>query len=264
MESLSQEVALIGIACAFCVLVAIGIVILILAYQKKQLQYRIDRQQLQNEYNEAILKSRIEAQEETLNVISSEIHDHIGQILNSARFMVYAAARAPQQSQHVLEESAEVIGRAIEDLRLLSKSLNGQWLEKFSFIDNLKQEAQRLQRANAVTLHVQHDNTITITNDGQLILFRLLQEAIQNSIKHGKASTILVTINRIDSQYRIAVKDNGVGFDAEDQSRHGFGFMTMKHRIGLMHGQLQITSGSSGTELTLYVPVEENTTHLKR
>lgn len=257
MQSLSQEVTLIVIACAFCALVAIGVVILVLAYQKKQLNNRFERQRLQNEYNEAILNSRIEAQEEALGAISREIHDNIGQLLSSARLMVSAAARNPERSQEVLAESSDVIGRAIEDLRLLSKSLNGQWLEQFSFIDNLKMEAARLQHARAVDMKVQSDGNIFMRSDQQLILLRLLQEAIQNSIKHGKASEITVDISRADEQYRIVVKDNGVGFDTEDKSRHGFGFMTMKHRIGLMHGKLQIKSGKGGTEVTIQVPFEK-------
>lgn len=257
MESLSQEVTLIVIACAFCVLVAIGIVILILAYQKKQLQNRFEKQRLQSEYNEAILNSRIEAQEEALGAISREIHDNIGQQLSSARLLVSTAARNSQQASEVLEETIEVIGKAIEDLRMLSKSLNGQWLEQFSFIDNLKMEALRLHKARAVNLQVHTHDHVSISNDRQLILLRLLQEAIQNSIKHGKASEISVDISSADEHYAIVVKDNGVGFDADDNSRHGFGFMTMKHRIGLMRGKLEIKSGKGGTEVSILVPHEK-------
>lgn len=256
MESISQEVTLIVIACAFCVLVAIGIVILIFTYQKKQLHHRFEQQRLQSEYNEAILNSRIEAQEEALGAISREIHDNIGQLLSSARLMVAAAARNPQHTSEVLEQSTEVIGKAIEDLRMLSKSLNGQWLEQFNFIDNLKMEAARLQKAGAVHMTVNSEGHVFIRSDRQLILLRLVQEAIQNSIKHGHASLIHIDITRAHDRYRIVVKDNGVGFDAEDTKRHGFGFMTMKHRIGLMRGTLKIQSGKGGTEVMIEVPQE--------
>jgi signal transduction histidine kinase len=229
---------------------------LILAYQKKQLHNRFEKQRLQNEYNEAILNSRIEAQEEVLGAISREIHDNIGQQLSSARLLVTTAARNPQQSGEVLEETFEVIGKAIEDLRMLSKSLNGQWLEQFNFVDNLKMEAHRLQKAGAVNMTVNSEAHVFIRSDRQLILLRLVQEAIQNAIKHGKATAIGIDISKTPDSYCIVVKDNGQGFNPEDTSRHGFGIMAMKHRIGVMRGKLQIHSGPGGTEISIEVPQE--------
>src|SRR5688572_31980110 len=90
---ISQEVTLIVIGSFFFLLVAIGIIILVLVYQKKQLRFIYEKRQLKNQFQEELLKSRLEAQEETLTNLSREIHDNIGQLVSSAKMLVGVASR---------------------------------------------------------------------------------------------------------------------------------------------------------------------------
>jgi signal transduction histidine kinase len=253
---ISTEVQLIVIASAFFLLVAIGLIMLILIYQKKQLRHIFEKKQLQNQYNEAILKSRIESQEATLKNVSQEIHDNIGQLLNSARLILGTLQRQAAPEPVLIKEAEGTVAKAIQDLRMLTKSLNHEWLEQFNFYENLEAEVNRINASRQITIHVEHNGIIEMPTERQLVLFRIVQEAIQNVLKHGEASTITIQAGQLDSLFTISIADNGKGFDVNDASRHGFGIMTMKERVALMNGQIDLTSGREGTTVSIKIPLQ--------
>jgi signal transduction histidine kinase len=255
MDSLSQEVIIIVIGCAFFLLVAIGIIILILIYQKKQLHFIYEKKELQNQYKEEILRSQIEAQEKTLGNLSKEIHDNIGQLLSSAKMLLGVAVRKMPDVGDTLQQSEESLSKAINELRALSKSLNSQWLEKFNLIENLEGEANRINSSGEISMTVTNEGNFEMTKDRQLMLFRMVQEAFQNSLKHGKATYIYVDVKLHDGQIHVSVQDNGTGFDPTDDTKHGFGMLNMKHRAMVMGGQAEWKSGSTGTTVTIQTPL---------
>lgn len=255
MDSLSQEVVIIVIGCAFFLLVAIGIIILILIYQKKQILYIYEKKELQNQYKAEILRSQIEAQEKTLNNLSKEIHDNIGQLLNSAKMLINVAMRKMPDVGDTLRQSEQSLSKAIADLRALSKSLNKEWLEQFGLFENLESEARRINSSGEITMTVSHQGDMAMLKDRQLMLYRMVQEAFQNSMKHGKATQISIAVNQQGTTLFTSVEDNGSGFDAADETKHGFGILNMKHRVSLMGGTAHWKSGPTGTTVTIDIPL---------
>ncbi|MCA4894817.1 MAG: ATP-binding protein [Cytophagales bacterium] len=254
MDILSQEIAIIVVGSAFLLFVAVGMIVLFLIYQKRQLKFLLEKKELSNQFQHELLKTRLEAQEETLNHLGSELHDNIGQLLGSAKLMVGVAERSGASSQqfHVLDDT---ISKAIQELRALSKSLNTEWLEKFNWIDNLRTEANRLMATKEVTVTLLHPSLINLSLDRQLILFRIAQEALQNAVKHGKASHITVQAEQNESALTISIADNGKGFDVNDHSIEGVGVTNIRHRVKLLGGQVSWQSGPAGTHLFINLPL---------
>lgn len=251
---ISQEVTLIVIGSAFFLLVAIGIIILILVYQKKQLRFIFEKKELEGQYKQEILKSRIEAQEETLNNVSREIHDNVGQLVSSAKMLVGVAERKLPNVGDTLEQADQALSKAIQELRALSKSLNTQWLEQFNFFENLQEESHRINATGTLTMTIDCSVELDMPKERQLILFRMVQEAFQNSFKHGAATHIHMKAEQQEAKLVITIADNGKGFDVTDSSKHGFGIMNMKHRVSLIGGQAQWKSDHSGTLVTIEIP----------
>ncbi len=258
MDSLSQEVTIIVIGCAFFLLVSIGIIILILVYQKKQLHFIYEKKELKNQFKEEILKSRIEAQEETLNTISKEIHDNIGQLVSSAKMLVGVAERKLPDVGDTLQQADISLSKAIQELRALSKSLNTQWLEQFNFFENLETEALRINASETMTMTVSRQEDLQMSKERQLILFRMVQEAFQNAIKHGQATQLHIKSDQTQTGLTMVVEDNGKGFDVTDTLKHGFGMINMKHRVSLIGGVVHWQSGITGTKVTITIPKDEN------
>jgi signal transduction histidine kinase len=251
---ISKEVTLIVIGCAFFLLVAIGIIILILVYQKKQLRFIFEKKALESLYKEEILKSRVEAQEDTLNYVSKEIHDNIGQLVNSAKLLIGTAERKMPHVGNTLQQADQTLSKTIHELRALSKSLNRQWLEQFNFFENLQDETHRINASGTLTMTVAHSGELTLSKEHQLILFRMVQEAFQNSVKHGAATHIHVKAEQQETKLAITIDDNGKGFDVNDSSKQGFGIFSLKHRVSLIGGAVQWRSDEKGTRVTIEIP----------
>ncbi|MGC4021386.1 MAG: ATP-binding protein [Cyclobacteriaceae bacterium] len=260
MDNLSQEVTVILIASAFFLLVAIGIIILVLIYQKKQLTYVHEKKQLQSQYDQELLKTRLETQEETLNWLGKELHDNLGQLLNSSKVLIGVAQRT-NDTQDTLTTAGETIGQAITELRMLSKSLSKEWLEKFSFEENLKAETRRINATREINMSVDHLDMIEMPRDRQLMLFRMVQEATQNSIKHGNASQIRVIGAQENGSLTVMVIDNGKGFNI-DTNKSGFGMNSIRHRASLMGGSAEWNSDvQGGTSVKIFVPIHSSHEH---
>lgn len=257
MDSLSQEVYIIVIGCAFFLLVATGIIFLVLIYQKRQLRFLMDKQELENRYSEELLKTRIETQEQTLNTISREIHDNIGQLLNSSKTLLVAHQRKTNSSGVELTNAEEQLGHAIQELRALSRSLSGEWLERFNFYENLNTETARINAVNGVQVKLNLPASIPMVKERQLVLYRMVQEAFQNSLKHSGGNVIHITARQNDSHIAISIADNGKGFNTADHTQ-GFGMNSITQRAKLMGGTARWVSDNTGTGVHIEVPLTTN------
>lgn len=257
MDILSQEITIILVGSAFFLLVAIGIIVLLLIYQKRQLQFILEKQELSNQFQKELLTTRLEAQEETLNQLSRELHDNVGQLLSSAKLLVGVARRALTTPMEELELAEETVSKAITELRSMSKSLNKDWLEKFNFIENLNAEADRINATKEFEMIIHQPESIHLSSEHQLVLFRIVQEAFQNSLKHGKANQIKIVVAQSERQVDVVIEDNGKGFNVMDTSLPGVGMINIKNRALMLGGSAQWQSSGSGTSVTVRIPALE-------
>ncbi len=255
---LATEEVLITLIAGTVLLLFLVIVIITAAtrYQNRKRIHLMDMEQIKHEMVKEILKARLEAQEETLNQISRELHDNIGQLLSSAKILVAMGARAMPTPVEELQLADETISKAIGDLRALSKSLNKEWLEKFNFIENLNAEAKRINSSKALEMVVNHPEEIQLTSEHQLVLFRIVQESFQNSLKHGQATLIKIEVHQLHAQLEVKIEDNGKGFDVTDTSLQGVGMINIKNRTQLLGGRADWKSSHLGTSIKIQIPTQ--------
>lgn len=254
MDSLSQEIVIIAIGSSFFLLVAVGIIVLVLVYQKKQLRYLLEKKELSNQFHKEILKTRLEAQEETLTQLSAELHDNVGQLLSSSKLLIGVAGRDSASAAEPLRMADETISKAIRELRALSKSINAEWLEKFSLTENLQAEAERLTIPGNTRVSLTTPSTLSMSSDRQILLFRMAQESLQNAIRHGKATDITIVIATDGSKTQMTIQDNGGGFQVDDLRKNGVGMTNIRHRAQIMGGAATWVCDASGTRVTVTLP----------
>ena len=258
MDILSQEITIIFVASAFFLLVAIGVIVLFTIYQKRQFHYLMEKKELSNRFQKELLKTRLESQEETLNNLGEELHDNIGQLLTSSKFLIGVADRELPAPSATLKVVDDTMSKAIRELRAISKSLSTGWLEQFSLIENLTSEAERIRSSKEIAITVTHPDSIAIPMDRQMLLFRIVQESLQNAIKHGKPSTLAVKVEPKEENLHISIEDNGTGFDTTDVAKQGVGIMNIKHRTELLGGKAKWRSSSFGTTVFIQLPLHAN------
>ncbi len=136
-------------AILFLMLIVFSIAFLLI-YQKRRQEYIIEKQALQNQFTEALLQSQLETHESTLHQISEELHDNIGQLLSSTKMLLGITGMNMDNTPDTLKTAEATLGKAIQDLRALSKSLNKEWLHQFNIVDNLKMEVDRINASRTI------------------------------------------------------------------------------------------------------------------
>lgn len=236
-----------------------GIILFVLLfYQKKRFQHRGQLAELQSTIQQELLKTQLETQENTFRQIGEELHDNVGQLLSSTRILLVITQRSIAEAPDSLQTAIETLATAIQDLRSLSKALNKEWLERFNLIDNLRHEVQRINLSGAVNVTVDAaEDHISLHPEAQVMLFRIIQEALHNGIKHSEARSIDITLANQAPGVLIRIKDNGKGFDTDTTQSGGVGLINMIHRTKLLNGTIGWESApSAGTLVTICIPAQ--------
>lgn len=257
MQKLSENISIILGASSLLLLITLFIVLLVMAYLKRDLKHLQEKEIMEADFEKQLLRSQLETREETLNQLSTEIHDNVGQLLNSTKLLIGITQRGLTEVPETLVLANESLGKAIQELRSLSKSLNKEWLQQFSFIDNLESEISRINAARSLEIVLQAPAMLDLPADEQIILFRIVQEAMQNCMKHARASKVLILIKPEAERLTIEVTDDGIGFD-EASAKKSVGMLNIAHRTRLLGGEVHWHSAATkGTRVLIQLPVKK-------
>lgn len=236
--------------------------LLFVRFKKRQSEHAIEKQRLQFEFNETLLKAQLEIREQTLSHISQEIHDNIGQVLTLAKLTVNTIdINHHADFQEKKQSSIGMLTKAIQDLRHLSKGLNTSYITDLGFLKSIQAELDFLKRAGVfITTFKVANAPYKFEQQHELILFRIFQEVLNNTIKHSKAREIVVAVSYLPECFSIEICDDGTGFDMEllDENKHqlGIGFRSMQSRAKMINATLSIDSIiGQGTRVQIKLPI---------
>lgn len=251
--------AIIASALIFLLLVSL-IVTFILLYQRRKQRYKSDMLNAKQKFEQELLKSQLETHEATLHQISEEIHDNIGQLLSSTKMLLGITGMNMDNAPDTLKTAETTLGKAIQDLRALSKSLNKEWLHQFNIVDNLKAETERINAAHTIqATYTSSTHFLPIPAEAQVMLFRIVQEALQNSIKHAQAQHISIETSFTNEHIAVTVEDDGIGINHEERPLTGVGILNMQHRTKLLGGTITWhTLPNGGTQVCITLPVQQH------
>ncbi|MBS0030772.1 sensor histidine kinase [Chitinophaga sp. 22321] len=234
------------------------VVAAVISYKKKQDAYLHQLKLMKEDYDKQLMWSQIEMQEEAFAHLGQELHDDIGQLLSSTKLLINVTQRSMNEIPDTLQTAEETLTTAIQHLRALSKSFSRQWLDQFSLIENLKAEVERINTSRAIEVKFTHEMMVLpLQAEPQIILFRIIQEAIQNCIKHARPQVIDISIREAAQQLILIIADDGSGFDKAGMSSIGMGIRNMQHRTNLLGGDIrwEVTT-AGGTAVLITLPLE--------
>jgi signal transduction histidine kinase len=223
-------------------------IIYLAVYQNKKKQY----------HKQVLLQTQIEIQEQTLSNISQEIHDNIGQVLSLAKLNLNTIpVNVDADVLAKINKAKELVSKAINDLRDLSRSMHGDRIAELGLKDAIENELDILQNTGLYkTFFIVSGNYYKLAKQNEIVVFRMLQECINNSIKHAKAKNITVEMNYQPQHFQLWVSDDGHGFDtnALSVSETGIGLKSMHSRAALIGGNLSIQSSPfTGTTVAIKI-----------
>lgn len=212
----------------------------------------LETEQVQNQQQKLIASATFKAQEKERNKMSHTLHDSVCQILYGIRLHLQNI----QHGQNLTAQFANVnalLNRAIVETRDLSYELTPSVLRDFGFTEGVKEMVLRLSTPH-FSIKTAIRNTInSLHPEIQLYLFRMIQELLNNCIKHASASEVKITACTEGEQVNLSVMDNGKGFDTEIEEAitQGSGMRSIKNRIFLLNGAMNIETSGSGTIVTI-------------
>lgn len=254
-----NEIAILSFTFAI-VLVALGVFLILFyfLFKKKQQAHRMKIIAL----NEELLKTEIEIQEQTLRNVGEEIHDNIGQILSLAKLNLGTINVQDDENRLKLKDTRELVSKAIIDLRDLAKSMHGEKIAEIGIKNAVDHELKIIQNTGKFETHLSiSGDQFPLKPQLQMVLFRIIQEALHNEIKHSKAKNIHIGFNYGPKTFSLTLKDDGVGFDVEklDGTQTGIGLRSMKNRASLIGGEFFIHSyENKGTTIEIRIPKEKS------
>lgn len=222
-------------------------------FVKKKSQLLLSQQRKDAKFEQELANSQVEMQEQTLNYIGQELHDDLGQKLSVARLMTNKIALLNNnESNEIVEEINLLLGECIQDIRNLSKVFITKQVKQFGFIESLEREIFRIKRLDLLDVEYHSNNhELKIESDHALILFRIVQECINNVIKHSKSKKIELIVEDTLKDINIAVNDQGIGFN-ENLKNDGSGLRNMISRAKLIGAEFIINSvENEGTKISI-------------
>ncbi len=237
------------------------LVLLILFNQKRQRSFIQSMETLKMNHEKQLLKTQVEIQEQTFRNISQEIHDNINLSLTLAKLNLYMLEDDEKvKASDAVNRSIGLIGNAITDLTAISRGLNSEVICQVGLIAALQQEVDRIGRNTRLKIHmVVGGEPVYLDSARELFIFRIVQEAFNNIIKHAEATSVELRLHYNCSCVDITVTDNGKGFKKEKLAvKEGTaGLTNMETRTKWFNGNFSLqTAEQAGTQLFITIPYD--------
>lgn len=243
------------VASVFFVLLGIFLLVLLFVFLRRQRKNEKEKEEMRNHFEKTLLKSQIEIQDQTIDYVAKEIHDNIGQILFLAKLNNNQITR-----ENALEKANlidDLIGRAFNDLRSISHNLKNNSFHQIGLTESIEQLLHNLERTGKFTTSFScppSDEIDGMIHGNDIILFRIIQEVVNNILKHSGADRIDIQIAKEDKKISIEILDNGIGFNTENarNENQGIGMKNIYSRAKLINTNVNIISATGeGTKVIL-------------
>lgn len=251
------------IATIAMLLMAIFIIIFVAYYQQKQAQHQITVKELQERHRQELMAAMFRGQEAERRRLAQDLHDDIGTMLSVAKMTLNQLERNLDRysSERIqAHKTRQLLDDTLKNVRRISRDLVPTTLERFGLLAALEELINNASN-DLITVQLEgHDSFSVVAQPMEVMLFRIVQELVTNAIRHAGASEIVVQFFRHDNELRVAVLDNGRGFDIDEvlQSRQrGLGLRNIESRLSVVDGHVTFdVAPGRGSRVIVQIPLE--------
>lgn len=210
-----------------------------------------------------IIRTIVETQEKERNRFASDLHDSLGQQLSGIRFYISALQHGLGDDENLInqfEKTLNGIDSAIDELRNICFNLMPRTLENHTLVYSINELASKLSATSELNIQLEHDKVLpALVKQFEIACFRIVQEFLNNAMRHGKASTVKIKISVVkkEKELHIFLTDDGLGFDLEAATtKPGMGLRNIQTRVESYFGAMDFHSKQGeGTKLLMKFPL---------
>ncbi|WP_299242583.1 ATP-binding protein [uncultured Aquimarina sp.] len=242
----SQIIVIILIAIMVLLLMAVSLVLFFFFSRKKIIAAELEKATLELSYQKDLLHTTIETQEEERKRIAQDLHDAISAKLNvvslSTNVLIDGKLEKNEQEQ-TLHHILSVTTKTLESSRRLAHNLLPPILENFGLQAAIEELCDEFVSSKKVKADYKIKYNNLLSKSDELHIFRIIQELLNNSVRHGKAENITLKINDTNEQLDIEYTDDGKGFDIKSVNKNkGIGLRNIESRVEILDGKLSYYS----------------------
>lgn len=215
---------------------------------KQRLQQYKEKESLHQKENQ---RSILSGEEKERARLSKDLHDGLGPLLTTLRLDIQSIAIDKELKKQLLDK----LDYTIQEVRQMSNNLMPSVLKDFGVGEAIANMVETMRESSTVAIRYKHDVLMGVNIDDQvqISIYRIVQEALNNALKHSEATEIKLSLSYFKDHLSLFIADNGKGFDVNELS-NGNGIRNMKERVNLTSGTINIFSDESGTTIEIEIP----------
>lgn len=251
------------IATIAMLLMAIFIIIFVAYYQYKQAQHQITVKEMQERHRQELMAAVFRGQEAERKRLAQDLHDDIGTMLSVAKMTLNQLERlldrySPERAQ--AQKTRQLLDDTLKNVRRISRDLVPTTLERFGLMAALE---ELVGNANTDLVKVQLERPEKLDRIEpalDLMLYRIVQELVNNAIRHSAATHITIRFFIHENELRLAVLDDGRGFDIDEviqSKQRGLGLRNIESRLSVVNGHVTFdVAPGRGSRIIVQIPLE--------
>jgi two-component system NarL family sensor kinase len=256
----------------FFILISIAVMLLllvsfILAFafsQRKKLKYQKDVQQLRETQQNQLIEAAIRSEEIERHRIAEELHDEVGAILSSSKLHLQGIKKntLDEHDKQLYEKGKELLDEGIQKVRGISHNLHSNILKEFGFNEAVSHFINKLGQGTILKATTALDENYTTKNsENDMSLYRMVQELVNNIMKHAHAKELHISSTFINGHLTLSIHHDGEGlsqeqFEAFRYNKEGLGLKNIQNRIILLKGSIEFYTDNKGSSITIYIPAK--------
>lgn len=230
-------------AAVFIALFGAATFLLAVSFAKRRRRLLLEQERREASYQQELLQAQMEMQEHTFNIISQDIHDNVGQLLSLAKINLNIITLG-QKENEAFQEVKELVTNAITELRHLGTGYYTERLVEKGLVMAIQHQLNQVHKTGlvATSFHCATD-TIRVERNDLIVIYRIIQEVLNNVIKHSGANHVRVNVLQEGEDITISIKDNGKGFSTADPSfKAGIGLSSIEQRAAMIGAKTSVVS----------------------
>ena len=225
---------------------------------RKKLEHELLQKELDRQ--KSISQATIDTQEEERSQIRKELHDNVNQVLTTTKLYLDLSLSSPELKDELIKKSSKNIIYVINEIRQLSRSLMDPSIGDLGLIDSINDLVDNINitRKLHVSLSANSELEKLLAENQKLTVFRIIQEAMNNTLKYAQATTVNIRIRQVGEEAELQIVDDGKGFNPETVKK-GAGLKNIQNRVYLTNGRLTIDSApGKGCKIVINFPINNN------
>jgi signal transduction histidine kinase len=253
------------------VIISVGVMLLfflsfLLAFiitQRKKLQHQKDIDTLREGQQNQLIEAAVRSEEIERHRIAEQLHDEVGAILSSSKLHIQGikAENLDERDKQLHAKGKELLDEGIQKVRGISHNLHSNILKEFGLNEAIQHFVNKLIKGTLINSTIVLDENYTTQNpENDMSIYRMVQELINNILKHANAKEINITSSYVNNQLIITISHDGSGlsqqqFEEFRYKKEGLGLKNIQNRVILLRGKIEFTKALNSNSIFIHIPV---------